>query len=146
MIARRMAESLRQSIKDAAKERHRSKVRCPQCGGLVMKTELEKTGCYFCGWKPGDETTKPKAQERKRPYRTRCTWCATINVTEQLLENGCRRCGLKPIAAESDFAWRERRERPRRERSGRELVQQLPGQGRRARSRREVRLWKRKAW
>lgn len=128
MIVGQMVESILRSIKDTAlgspKERHRSRVRCPQCGGLVMETELDKRGCYFCGWRSGDETTKPKARETKRPYRTRCTWCATVNVTEQLLEKGCCRCGLKPIALESDSAWRERREGPRRQGAERELAQQ----------------------
>ena len=27
------------------------KVKCPQCGRLVLKSELIKRGCYLCGWK-----------------------------------------------------------------------------------------------
>jgi len=27
------------------------KVKCPQCGRLVLKSELMKRGCYLCGWK-----------------------------------------------------------------------------------------------
>lgn len=27
------------------------KVKCPQCGRTVLKSELIKRGCYLCGWK-----------------------------------------------------------------------------------------------
>ena len=108
-IGKSILESIRDAADDAEKERRRSKVSCPQCGGLVSERELERRGCYLCGWKPGDETAKPEAQEKKRPYRTRCTRCGAINVTERLMAKGCYVCGLKPIALESDFGPREKK-------------------------------------
>ena len=123
-------ETIVNSIVDAAEQAGEEgtslKARCPQCGRLVMKKELEKKGCYLCGWTPGDETAKSEAQERKRPYRARCTRCGAINVTKQLLEKGCYVCGLKPIALGSDFGpTREERERLRREHAERELEFEL---------------------
>lgn len=111
-ITQEILESIRTFGERARKEAERLKTGCPQCGRLVMKKELEKRGCYLCGWKPTDETTKPGADEttkagarggRPRPYRTRCTRCGTMAVTKQLLEKGCYVCGLEPIALESDF-------------------------------------------
>ncbi|MCG2769050.1 MAG: hypothetical protein L6435_11810 [Anaerolineae bacterium] len=107
MIIAPMAEGILRSIRDfaqdATKDARNLRVRCPQCGGLVMKKELEERGCYLCGWKHCDETIKSGAQKRKRPYRTRCTRCGTMNVTKQLMARGCYVCGLKPIALESDY-------------------------------------------
>ena len=107
-------ETILSGIADAAEqakgEGRSLKARCPRCGRLAMKKELEKRGCYLCGWKPGDEATKSEAQERKRPYRTRCTRCGTMNVTKQLLEKGCYVCGLKPIALSTDYSMTATRE------------------------------------
>ncbi len=130
-----IAEEILDAIADhAEKEALKSrKVRCPRCGGKVLKKELEKRGCYLCGWKPTDEANKPRADEiaksgvrpeRPSPYRTRCTRCGTMNVTKQLLEKGCYVCGLKPIALSTDYpmpATREDEERARQ----RELEEQL---------------------
>ena len=102
-MAQSILEGIRVSAEDAEREARRFKVRCRQCGRLVMKKELEERGCYLCGWKHCDEATKSGDQKRKRPYRTRCTRCGTMNVTKQLMERGCYVCGLKPIALESDY-------------------------------------------
>jgi len=114
-------EILDRIAEHAEKEALKSlKVRCPRCGGPVLKKELEKRGCYLCGWKPtdeanttksvvlrkpgADETTKSGAgPERPKPYRTRCTRCGAMVVTKQLLEKGCYVCGLKPIALSTDY-------------------------------------------
>jgi len=127
-VAERILESIRDFAQDAEREARRLKVRCPQCGRLVMKRELQKKGCYLCGWKPGDEATKPEAQERKRPYRTRCTRCGTMNVTKRLMEKGCYVCGLKPISLESDFG-PTRGERALDEQLGREPQFELDQKG-----------------
>ena len=33
------------------KEERALRVRCPQCGRPVLKSELIKRGCYLCGWR-----------------------------------------------------------------------------------------------
>jgi len=36
---------------EPAAEPRTLKVKCPQCGRTVLKSELIKRGCYLCGWK-----------------------------------------------------------------------------------------------
>jgi hypothetical protein len=37
------------------------KVRCPSCRGWVLPKEMERKGCYLCGWKEGAQLGRARA-------------------------------------------------------------------------------------
>jgi len=55
--AKQMSVSQKESIFSSTKTKNRQsyRIKCPECGRGVIREELEKRGCYLCGWKPGPD-------------------------------------------------------------------------------------------
>ena len=52
--AKQMSVSQKKSVFSSTKIENRQsyRIKCPKCGREVIREELEKRGCYLCGWKP----------------------------------------------------------------------------------------------
>ena len=40
------------------------RLNCPKCGKVVLRKELEREGCYICGWKPSKDELKKEAKKK----------------------------------------------------------------------------------
>ena len=87
---------LMDKVAEAAKEEHEMRqdpryVRCLNCGGFVLKSEVRKRGhCHLCGWTPGKEI-----RQEPRVLKMKCPQCGRLVLKSELIKRGCYLCGSK---------------------------------------------------